>query len=804
MTEREDEDEEEELLEVPDAEDSSHWRTLIQEQNRKNKKSGGFQAMGLSPSIFRAVLRKGYKVPTPIQRKSIPVIMDGRDVVAMARTGSGKTAAFLIPLLEKLKIHSPDKSPRAIVLSPTRELALQTYGFVRDLARFTDLNTTIILGGDRMEDQFEALHQKPDIIIATPGRLLHVLVEMNLQLSFIEYCVFDEADRLFEMGFEEQLKEVIHRMPSSRQTLMFSATLPKSIVEFAKGGLSDPVLLRLDVDNKLSENLKLSFLACREIDKPAALCSLFRTVLKPHEMTVVFTATKHHVEYLKELLTLCGIPCTCIYSSLDPAARKINLEKFRRRKCQVMIVTDIAARGVDIPDLDNVVNYHFPPQGKLFIHRVGRVARAGRVGHAYSLVAQDELPFMLDLHLFTGRSMLVATEQSAVDEDGLFGAIPQFVIDEEEDSIRKWHEESDELRGMVTVCSNGYKKYLATRPAPASESVSRVKKQYRDIKLAFHPTFKDRASGLEAQRMKILDGIKGYKAQSTIFELGGNHKSDGFLAMKAKRHIHEHTIQKQQRVSALRQEELKASQSAPRAGTEADTEDLDDAFADVIETRPSAKPFEKKKRKQPFIPYHSANYHSEKGLELEKRGFQQEAQSAMMDIHTDEADQMLRNQKQTKWDRKRKKFVQEDNSGDPKRKKIRTESGAWIPATYKSDLYEQWKKSHQIDYFDQKNRDSDGEDKPSALKDLRSVNKVLGAGRMRYQKSQSQTRQTPKDKRKFKPSSGRSDYGGPRSKDSIARDRGERDRQMSHLKARQEVNSKKKGGSKGKEKRGKR
>ena len=188
--------------------------------------------------------------------------MDGRDVVAMARTGSGKTAAFLIPLLEKLKVHSPDKSPRAIVLSPTRELALQTFQFVRDLARFTNLNTTIILGGDRMEDQFEALHQKPDIIIATPGRLLHVLVEMNLQLSYIEYCVFDEADRLFEMGFEEQLKEVLHRMPSSRQTVMFSATLPKSVVEFAKGGLSDPLLLRLDVDNKLNENLKVKCNNC--------------------------------------------------------------------------------------------------------------------------------------------------------------------------------------------------------------------------------------------------------------------------------------------------------------------------------------------------------------------------------------------------------------------------------------------------------------------------------------------------------------------------------------------------------------
>lgn len=206
--------------------------------------------------------------------QAVPLVMEGKDVVAMARTGSGKTAAFLIPMLEKLKIHSPDKSPRALVLSPTRELALQTFRFTREIARYTNLTCTIILGGDRMEDQFEAMHQKPDVIIATPGRLLHVLVEMNLKLSFIEYCVFDEADRLFEMGFEEQLKEILHRMPASRQTLMFSATLPKSIVEFAKGGLSDPTLVRLDVDSKLNEGLQvMGWGGSCLLDVVAAMCS---------------------------------------------------------------------------------------------------------------------------------------------------------------------------------------------------------------------------------------------------------------------------------------------------------------------------------------------------------------------------------------------------------------------------------------------------------------------------------------------------------------------------------------------------
>jgi len=213
-------------------------------------------------------MRKGYRVPTPIQRKCIPLVMDGKDVVAMARTGSGKTAAFLLPMFEKLKTHSAKIGARALILSPTRELATQTFKFTKELGKFTNLRATLVLGGDRMEDQFAAIHENPDIIIATPGRLLHLVVEMELRLTSLQYVVFDEADRLFEMGFSEQLHEIIRRLPESKQTLLFSATLPKLLVDFAKAGLKDPVLVRLDVDSKLSEQLKQTFLATRADDKP--------------------------------------------------------------------------------------------------------------------------------------------------------------------------------------------------------------------------------------------------------------------------------------------------------------------------------------------------------------------------------------------------------------------------------------------------------------------------------------------------------------------------------------------------------
>ncbi|KAK2102641.1 ATP-dependent RNA helicase ddx54 [Saguinus oedipus] len=313
-------------------------REMVRAQNKKKKKSGGFQSMGLSYPVFKGIMKKGYKVPTPIQRKvrggavdgtltahglealgrvvsgealtrpspfvapqTIPVILDGKDVVAMARTGSGKTACFLLPMFERLKTHSAQTGARALILSPTRELALQTLKFTKELGKFTGLKTALILGGDRMEDQFAALHENPDIIIATPGRLVHVAVEMNLKLQSVEYVVFDEADRLFEMGFAEQLQEIIARLPGGHQTVLFSATLPKLLVEFARAGLTEPVLIRLDVDAKLNEQLKTSFFLVREDTKAAVLLHLLRNVVRPQDQTVVFVATRHHAEYLTEV-----------------------------------------------------------------------------------------------------------------------------------------------------------------------------------------------------------------------------------------------------------------------------------------------------------------------------------------------------------------------------------------------------------------------------------------------------------------------------------------------------------------------
>lgn len=263
---------------------------------------------------------------------------------------------------------------------------------------------------------------------------MHICVEMNLKLHSIEYVVFDEADRLFEMGFKEQLNEILNKLPiDNRQTLLFSATLPLSLVEFARAGLQNPTLIRLDVESKLSDKLKMAFFQCRIEDKLPFLIYLINNVIKsvknPSQMsrdryddnprrleqTLIFVATRHHVEFLKDLLETLGYNISYVYSSLDQTARQINIAKFQQKKTSIMIVTDVAARGIDIPMLDNVINFNFPAKAKLFVHRVGRVARAGNYGNSFSMVTSDELPYMHELYEFLSKQIKFATDDMKPD-----------------------------------------------------------------------------------------------------------------------------------------------------------------------------------------------------------------------------------------------------------------------------------------------------------------------------------------------------------------------------------------------------
>nr|XP_045743552.1 ATP-dependent RNA helicase DDX54 isoform X2 [Mirounga angustirostris] len=648
-------------------------REMVRAQNKKKKKSGGFQSMGLSYPVFKGIMKKGYKVPTPIQRKTIPVILDGKDVVAMARTGSGKTACFLIPMFERLKTRSAQTGARALVLSPTRELALQTMKFTRELGKFTGLRTALILGGDKMEDQFAALHENPDIIIATPGRLVHVAVEMNLKLQSVEYVVFDEADRLFEMGFAEQLQEIIGRLPGGHQTVLFSATLPKLLVEFARAGLTEPVLIRLDVDAKLNEHLKL--------------------------------------------LTTQGVSCAHIYSALDQTARKINLAKFTHGKCSALIVTDLAARGLDIPLLDNVINYSFPAKGKLFLHRVGRVARAGRSGTAYSLVAPDEVPYLLDLHLFLGRALTPARpyegSSGAVSVDGVLGQVPQSVVDDEEGGLQGTLVASLELRGLGRVADNAQRQYVRSRPAPSPESIKRAKEL--DLAgLGLHPLFSSRFEEKELQRLKLVDRIKNYRSRATIFEINASSRDLSSQVMRAKRQKDRKAIASFRQGRQGWQEDTAgpapgcpAPQEEKPEEEEAAGESVEDVFTEVMgQKRPQPGPDRGAKRRREearhrdqefYIPYRPKDFDSERGLSVGGDGgaFEQQVAGAVLDLMGDEAQNLTRGRQQLKWDRKKKRFV--GQSGQEDKKKIKTESGRYISSSYKRDLYQKWKQKQKID-----------------------------------------------------------------------------------------------------------
>eukprot|EP00980_Cylindrotheca_fusiformis_P028267 scaffold22589_cov138-Cylindrotheca_fusiformis.AAC.30 len=473
----------------------------------------GFKPLGLSDPVFRGVVRMGFRNPTPVQRKALPVVLSGADTVVMARTGSGKTAAFLIPLLETLLANPPavgqrDKGIRAIVLSPTRELSLQTLRVLKKLSHFTDFKSIGIHGGESIEQQFNALSSKPDIVIATPGRLAHHLDEIpDFNLKECQMCILDEADRLLEMGFAMQLRQISKSLPQDRcQKVMLSATMPKVLVEFTKGGFSnDPQVVRLDQEANVSEDLRIGFITCRSLEKDAVLLQMLSAIeedTRKHEgtrtgLTLVFCATRHHVEYVTTLIQSSGKQATLIYGTLDSEARNSNLAAFRNGSKPILVVTDVAARGIDIPFMDHVIHYHFPPTPKLFVHRSGRAARAGRVGYCWGLVEPDELPYMVDLHLFLGRKLtssegeFEAEEQESIKPYSLdemtpemvhYGSVPESILTMEVENVNRILDSemagsgnAETMRALFKTCSNSMKQYRRTRPEASGQGMRRSK-----------------------------------------------------------------------------------------------------------------------------------------------------------------------------------------------------------------------------------------------------------------------------------------------------------------------------------------
>jgi superfamily II DNA/RNA helicase len=504
--------------------------------------------------------------------------MAGHDVVAMARTGSGKTAAFLLPMLHKLVQHETTIGVRAVVLSPTRELALQTADVVRALMQFTDLRACVLVGGERIESQFSDLSANPDIIIATPGRLMQMLIETDMSLREVRFVVFDECDRLFEMGFAEQINQMLTRLPESRQMALFSATLPTEMVSFARAGLRAPQLVRLDADVRVSENLSLAFLVCRPAEKVSALLWLLQTQLNPQtQQTIVFASTRYIVEYLSNLLCECGFDAAYVYGTMDAAARKINLARFRNGKLRILCVTDLAARGIDVPLLDYVVNYDVAARPKTFVHRVGRVARAGRSGAAFSIVGTDDLAMMVDLYAFLGHQLKQLPLRANTPEAAQYrlqpgavhyGLLPQISLQSNFEIVQEAHKRQPELLRILRASENANKLVLKTRPAASRSSIKRSKLlQVTEL----HPLcFMHGAAPdvvLEMDRASLLSSMRNFRPRATVFELSGDKASVVNVMMQQKRNSHQSVI------TAVR------SQAIERANGDDDDEVIRDSLS---------------------------------------------------------------------------------------------------------------------------------------------------------------------------------------------------------------------------------
>ncbi len=361
-----------------------------------------FQSLGLSDALLKAVSKKGYTTPSPIQEKAIPPILEGKDVLASAQTGTGKTAGFTLPMLQLLtKTPAQRRRPiRALVLTPTRELAAQVYDNVKEYSAFLDMKSTVIFGGVNQKPQVRTLRQGVDILIATPGRLLDLINQGELSLSKIEFLVLDEADRMLDMGFVRDIKKVISLVPKKRQTLLFSATFSKEIKALASSMLNHPILVEATPENTTAEKVDQTTYRVDKSKKTALVTKLIDD--GNWDQVLIFTRTKHGANRLSQKLDKAGITSAAIHGNKTQNARTKALDGFKKGRIRVLVATDIAARGLDIPLLPYVINYELPNVPEDYVHRIGRTGRAGASGNAISLVGVDEMEYVRGIEKLLG------------------------------------------------------------------------------------------------------------------------------------------------------------------------------------------------------------------------------------------------------------------------------------------------------------------------------------------------------------------------------------------------------------------
>ncbi len=347
-----------------------------------------FQDFGLDAALLRAVADMGFTEPTPIQKMAVPPALEGRDVLASAMTGSGKTAAFVLPILQHLSTGGRSQGTRALVLTPTRELAVQVHEHFQDLGRHTPITSATVFGGVSQNPQERALRKGVDVVVACPGRLLDLMGQGLTKFDGLELLVLDEADRMLDMGFLPDVRRILKTLPDRRQTFLFSATLPRPIVELSRTLLRDPARLDVERPSEPAHGIIQEVMQVPGKLKSALLVELLKR--KEVTMALVFTRTKHRANRLAKQLEKANIPCERIHGNRSQNQRQKALSAFRDGRVQVLVATDVASRGIDIEDLPHVVNFDVPGQPDDYVHRVGRTARAQATGHALTFVSPEE------------------------------------------------------------------------------------------------------------------------------------------------------------------------------------------------------------------------------------------------------------------------------------------------------------------------------------------------------------------------------------------------------------------------------
>ena len=371
-----------------------------------------FETLGLSPALLRALADAGYATPTPIQQQAIPHVLSGHDLLGGAQTGTGKTAAFGLPMLQRLSKETPPKGPRkprALVLVPTRELAVQVADNLKTYARHLRLNVTTLFGGVGMQPQVDNLRRGVDVLVACPGRLLDHMEQGNAKLDNVEVLVLDEADRMLDMGFLPSMKRILARVPKERQTLLFSATFEPRIKTLAMEYLKSPVEVQVAAQNTIADTIVHRV---HPVDAKKKRDLLVDILSERHtDRVLIFGKTKHGCNRLAEQLEESGLPALAIHGNKSQAARQKALDAFKSGKTRILVATDVAARGLDIPALPLVINHDLPMVAEDYVHRIGRTGRNGMEGEALSLVSHEEGPLLRQIQRLLKADIMVETRK---------------------------------------------------------------------------------------------------------------------------------------------------------------------------------------------------------------------------------------------------------------------------------------------------------------------------------------------------------------------------------------------------------